>query len=60
MDSRDSKLCKLADLIQGQTRQRLSKTHPFFTEEMLLKDSLVKIIPGKKYTKVDVGLLEST
>ena len=49
------RLITLAEMISAQTRERLLKDWPNYCEEILSKDCAVKIIPGKKYTKIDVG-----
>jgi hypothetical protein len=49
------KLIALAELISRETRERRLKEWPDADEEILSHDCEVKIIPGKKYTKIDVG-----
>lgn len=49
------KLEVLADLITKETRDRLHKAYPGFNNEMLDTNSRVIIVPGAKYTKLNIG-----
>lgn len=52
------KLQILADLISKETLEHLNKIFPenlSFKPDMWARDSKTRIIPGTKYTKIDVG-----
>ena len=50
-----AKLQRLATLIQEQTRARILKDYPGYPPAQLEKDYTVKVILGRKFTKIDVG-----
>jgi hypothetical protein len=51
----DEKIKALAALIESQYRARIAKDYPRLTEDYLGITTSVKVKPGKKYTKIDVG-----
>ncbi len=48
-------IMKFAALVQEQTLASLLKRHPDYPQKCLAHQTGVKVKPGKKYTKVDVG-----
>ncbi len=49
------KLNKLAQNISDQIRERYAKEYPKMIQEVVDRESNVRIIFGKKYIKIDVG-----
>lgn len=49
------KLLEFARLVEQDTREHFAKHYPDYQPDMLDRDCAVRVVPGKKYTKIDVG-----